>query len=46
MFLRPTVSYRRISTSFNGDGTLTQLWGVVDATDTSLGVSANVGVQF
>ena len=46
MFLQGTFSYRRISTNFNGDGTLTQLWGVVDATDTSIGVGANIGVQF
>jgi hypothetical protein len=46
MFVKGQLTYRRITTNFNGDGTLTQLWGVVDATDTSVGGAVNVGVQF
>jgi len=46
MYAGGSVNYRRITTEFNGDGVLTQMWGVTEATDTSIGVGVDVGVQF
>jgi hypothetical protein len=46
LFVHGELNYRRITTNFNGDGTLTQLWGVTDATDTAVGAAVDVGIQF
>lgn len=46
MYVGGTVNYRKVTTEFNGDGVLTQMWGVTESADTSLGFGVDVGVQF